>query len=91
MDAFTQAVTDWTAWLQAVYYTVDRMWLGIGIVASTLFGVVAGGYVRDYGGLWPFLVTAVIGVALFVAFLSLTQLYPVFFDAGDLARSQISI
>lgn len=84
-------IAQWLETLQAIYFTIDRVWLGLGIVVCVLLGTFASRYVDQSGLVWQIIVTALVAVGLFVVFLALTQVNPVFFNATDLARSQVSI
>ena len=77
--------------LQILYFTMDRVWLGAGIVACVLLGSYASRYVEEHGLIWQGIVMILVAVGLFVFYLEVMQVNPVLFSPEALARSQVGM
>lgn len=77
--------------LQVLYFTIDRVWLGVGIVACVLLGTYASRYVQESGIVWQLIVMTLVAAGLFVLYLLVVQVNPVLFSPDALARSQVGM
>jgi len=91
MDSIVVLLAEWWGWLEAAYWGVDRLWLSAGTVVSILLGIGAARYLDESGFLWKAIVTTIVAAGVFIVFLVFVRMNPVFFDVGDLARSQVSM
>lgn len=91
MEDLSFMLFDWWAWFVSAYHEVERVWLSGATVVSVLAGVYATGYIRDSGLIWRSLVAVLVASSAFVLALAVMQMNPTLFDAGDLARSQVSL
>lgn len=91
MEDLSFVVADWWTWLMSAFYGVDRVWLCGAVIVSVLAGVYATGYIRESGFLWRAVVAVLVAASTCVLALALMQMNPTLFDAGELARSQVSL